>query len=284
MTMELVVLNDAAELLERASKVLMADEAAHCLPLGLLSMVVDGEGPSDIKPLLALVEDGGEAKAVALQTPPHNVVVSRGSERESLIFLAEALHERFPDLPGAIGPEPEAGDFVAQWERLSGRPGVLNRAERIFRCDRVTPPKGVPGSARKATLEDRDFLLRGLMAFQEEAIGRAGDPSEVAEMLERRFRSKGAGFFVWVDEEPTSMAGYSGRTPNGIRISAVYTPPDLRRRGYGSAVTAAATQTLLDEGRRRCFLFTDLANPTSNHIYREIGYEPVCDAGEYSFQ
>ena len=36
-------------------------------------------------------------------------------------------------------------------------------------------------------------------------------------------------------------------------------------------------------GRRFCFLFTDLANPTSNKIYQAIGYEPVCDVDQYGF-
>jgi predicted GNAT family acetyltransferase len=40
---------------------------------------------------------------------------------------------------------------------------------------------------------------------------------------------------------------------------------------------AAASQRQLDEGRTRCFLLTDLANPTANHIYEAIGYRPVRD-------
>lgn len=85
------------------------------------------------------------------------------------------------------------------------------------------------------------------------------------------------GLFVWHDPEsqPVSIAGYKGQTLNSVRIGPVYTLPDHRGRGYGSAVTAIATQALLDEGRRFVCLYTDLANPTSNHIYAEIGYEPV---------
>ena len=64
----------------------------------------------------------------------------------------------------------------------------------------------------------------------------------------------------------------------------MYTPPEHRRRGYGSAVTAAASQRNLDAGRRFCFLYTDLANPTSNKIYMDLGYEPVCDSVEYAFE
>jgi predicted GNAT family acetyltransferase len=40
---------------------------------------------------------------------------------------------------------------------------------------------------------------------------------------------------------------------------------------------------MLAEGRRFCFLFTDLGNPTSNHIYQEIGYRPVADVDVYRF-
>ena len=57
----------------------------------------------------------------------------------------------------------------------------------------------------------------------------------------------------------------------------MYTPPELRGRGYATALTAELSQRLLDGrlfegGRRFCFLYTDLANPTSNAIYERIGY------------
>ncbi len=57
-----------------------------------------------------------------------------------------------------------------------------------------------------------------------------------------------------------------------------------RRQGYASSCVAALSQTLLDQGRKYCFLFTDLANPTSNHIYQAIGYQPICDMNEYWFE
>ena len=46
---------------------------------------------------------------------------------------------------------------------------------------------------------------------------------------------------------------------------------------------AAASQVQLYAGRQFCFLYTDLANPTSNHIYAEIGYEPIRDVNVISF-
>jgi len=56
-----------------------------------------------------------------------------------------------------------------------------------------------------------------------------------------------------------------------------------KRWGYGGAVTATVSAERLAAGRQFCFLYTDLANPTSNRIYLNIGYEPVCDSLDYAF-
>jgi predicted GNAT family acetyltransferase len=92
------------------------------------------------------------------------------------------------------------------------------------------------------------------------------------------------GAYLWEDGEPVSLAGCGSPTPNGIRVGPVYTPPARRGRGYASALTAQLTSLLLSSGHRFCFLFTDLANPTSNRIYQRIGYEPVSDVDEYRFR
>jgi predicted GNAT family acetyltransferase len=59
-------------------------------------------------------------------------------------------------------------------------------------------------------------------------------------------------------------------------------------RGYATALTAELSQRLLDGrlfegGRRFCFLYTDLANPTSNAIYERIGYVRVAESAEIVF-
>ena len=87
---------------------------------------------------------------------------------------------------------------------------------------------------------------------------------------------------MW-EGQPVSLAGFGGPTPNGLRIGPVYTPPQHRGHGYGSAVTAAASHVALDRGKRFCFLYTDLANPTSNAIYERIGYVRVCEAAMVAF-
>ena len=62
------------------------------------------------------------------------------------------------------------------------------------------------------------------------------------------------------------------------------TPPDHRGHGYASALTAFVTQAQFDVGRRFVFLFTDIANATSNKIYQAIGYEAVIDIDQWTFE
>ena len=68
-----------------------------------------------------------------------------------------------------------------------------------------------------------------------------------------------------------------------MRVAPVYTPPDERGHGYATALVADLSRELLARGRRWCFLYADLANPSANRIYRAIGYRPVADALQLRF-
>jgi predicted GNAT family acetyltransferase len=139
---------------------------------------------------------------------------------------------------------------------------------------------------RVADGADRPLLLDWVTAFAGEALpgGALADSARLERSVDARLAGGDAGFGIWeVGGRAMSLAGFGGPTPNGIRIGPVYTPPELRGRGYASALTAAVTQLQLDRGRRFCFLYTDLANPTSNAIYIRIGYEKVCDSRELAF-
>ena len=104
-----------------------------------------------------------------------------------------------------------------------------------------------------------------------------------ARFIDHRLTADDAGAVLWEDEQIVSLAAFGNPTPNGIRIGPVYTPPEYRRRGYASALVAELSERLLAK-RRFCFLFTDLANPTANRIYEQIGYRRVCEAAEIVFE
>jgi predicted GNAT family acetyltransferase len=272
--------DDPAGFLEAAAPLLLEDEARHNLILGLVA------GLRDLPTLypdyrLWLVEDGGAAVGAALRTPPHNLAVARPRAEGALEALAASIDD---ELPGVVGALPEADAFAGLW---SGRTGASARgrvALMIYALEAVRPVTGVPGHSRDATSADRPLLLEWWRAFSiEVGHARPGDDAEIARAVDRRLTADGAGFVLWEHDGPVSFAGFGGRTPNGIRIGPVYTPPSLRGRGYASAVVAALSAQLLSGGRRFCFLYTDASNPASNKIYQRIGYEYVCDSAEIVF-
>ena len=277
--------DDAAEFLAEAEPLLLADEARHNLILGIAGNVRDGVY-EDFR--LWLVRDGGEVVAAALRTPPFNLILAQPRSTEALAALAEAVAAE--ELPGVVGAEPEVHRFAELWSRQRGAQARTNMRQGVYALEHVEPLPAAPGSARAATVDDRELALRWLIAFADEALHEGGPGGDrAAVVLDYRLSSPSAGFLLWEDTgNPVSLAGWGGATPNGIRVGPVYTPPELRGRGYATALTAELSQKLLDGrlfegGRRFCFLYTDLANPTSNAIYERIGYRRVAESAEVAF-
>lgn len=264
--------------LAQAGEFLGAREAEHNLILGLSSRLQVAPLLYGEPPYFAVVEEDGRVVGVTMRTPPHNLIVSEIDDHAAIGPLVEDARAMFGSLPGVVGPKEPAARFAQVWGGAR-----LELAQRAFQAVHVEPPSGVSGRMRDYERADRELAARWMDAFAEEALPEP-PPGTSEEFVDHREADPDAGLVLWEDEgKPVSMAGFGGRTPNGIRIGPVYTPPELRGRGYASALTAAVTQRLLDGGLRFCFLFTDLANPTSNSIYQRIGYEPVGDVDQWTF-
>jgi predicted GNAT family acetyltransferase len=274
---------DADAFREHAGEFLAAREAEHNLILGLSSRLRHDPLLFGEAPYLAVAEERGRVVGAALRTPPHNLVLSEIDDEQAIEPIAADVRAVFETLPGAVGPAQVVARFAELWQLETGARGRCALAQRIFRAESVEPPRGVAGRMRPYAEPDRELATRWFDAFVAEALpDEHPEPAEGA--LDRRLDEPEGGLVFWEDGEGAAcMAGYAGPTPNGIRIGPVYTPPELRGRGYGSALTAALTQQLLDGGRRFCFLFTNLANPTSNRIYQRIGFRPVSDVDQWSF-
>jgi uncharacterized protein len=272
---------DAAEWLRRAGPLLLADEARHNLILGLAGTLRDQPGLYPTHELW-LVEDGDAVVGAALRTPPYRLVLAQPAAPGVTDALAAALQE----VPGVVGAVPEAHELAAAWQAKTGAEIRRGHAQGVYRLERVRPARTASGSSRAATDDDRPLLLEWLHAFSLEALGEAEpDQANLERMLALRLGpSPESGFVLWEDGGvPVSATGFGSPTPNGTRIGPVYTPPSARGRGYASALVGEVSQAQLDAGRCFCFLYTDLANPTSNKIYVDLGYERVCESMELDF-
>jgi len=283
MTLTLRRPDDVDAFLETAGDFLAAREAEHNLMLGICSVIrTSPERFTEDPPRFITVADAaGRIVVATLRTPPQNQVLSCVDDPEAVDLLVDALVDE--SLPGLLGPKAGASRFAGLWTETTGQPAQLELAERIFRLERIIPPaRPAPGSWRYGDSSDRELVLRWWIAFLAEAMPQGPPPRDPEGAVDRAIESQW--IYLWEDVgQVVCMVGSGGETPNGIRIGPVYTPAEHRGRGYASALTAAASQDQLDRGRRFVFLFTDLANPTSNKIYQAIGYAPVCDVDVYRF-
>jgi GNAT superfamily N-acetyltransferase len=287
--MELVRHASAASLLAVAGDFLVAREAEHNLPLGILGTLRDQPDLHPEAPYLATVADAGGIALVGVRTPPYGVVlsepgVSGGRLDAAVDALVLDLASADPAMHSALGPRSVVGPFAVAWRVATGRVATTESNERIYRLSRVIPAGPANGGWRLADEGDAALLRAWLHAFHVEALP-AGSPQPDQDVyVGRLVRREDRFAYLWeVDGAAVSLAVAGARTPSGRRIGPVYTPPDARGHGYASAVTAAASADQLARGARFCFLFTDLANPTSNAIYRRIGYEPVSDVDQVRF-
>ena len=266
--------------LDTARAFLLEAEAENNLILGLAGEMADLEPLPDPPPFFATLQDRGRVVGCVFRTPPLNVGMTRMPDVAVPLAVRGVADACGRDVPGVMGPLETIREFASVWAASNGVEAVPTMRMGIYAVEEVRPPASpAPGAMRVAEAADGPLLQDWFRRFADEAgIG----PADVTEEVRALVASRRA--FLWEDGQPVCMAVAKGPTPNGIRIGYVYTPPTSRQRGYGSTLVAALTQRMLDGGRSFCFLYTDLANPTSNEIYRRLGYERVADAGEIRFQ
>ena len=270
MTYELVRHAGPGDFLQRAESWLLASEAEHNLHLSLAYARRDA-GATGADVLFDTVEQDGDLVGCVIRTPPHKLLIT-SMPPEAAPDIVGPVAELYDEIPAVLGPADSAVAVASAWTALKGGGWETGMQQRIYRLDQVEPVRPVPGAMRLATMDDLELLTDWGTGFARDAghvflLVR----EQVNRMIERQ------DLHIWQDESPASMAVAQGATPNGCRVGYVYTPPELRGRGYASALVARLSQRMLDSGMTFCVLYTDLGNPTPNAIYQRIGYNAICD-------
>jgi RimJ/RimL family protein N-acetyltransferase len=77
----------------------------------------------------------------------------------------------------------------------------------------------------------------------------------------------------WVLQDGKQLVAYTAfnaRLPDIVQVGGVWTPPDLRGRGYGRCAVAASLLQARAEGARRAILFT--SNASGARAYEALGF------------
>lgn len=122
------------------------------------------------------------------------------------------------------------------------------------------------------TEDAQDLCVRWRTAFCEESMACTPDEAaeraviDIAHYLEHdthRVLMKG--------EEPLAMTGFNAMLPQVVQIGGVYTPPDLRSRGYARLAVALHLAEARARGVTKAIL--SAANVAAARAYEAIGFE-----------
>ncbi|MGC3002350.1 GNAT family N-acetyltransferase [Streptomyces sp. G35A] len=275
--------DDLDDFLARAGAFLRSRSAPHTVAL-TVTEALRTRGPhtyGDGTPEFGVLERDGTARAALLRTPPHRLQLTAltGEDADALAALLAGLGR---PLPGVQSDRDTAAAFAGAWHRRTGARATLYQRQRLYRLGALTAPRPVPpGRPRVAREADREQLVTWYREFCD-AVGER-NLQRPGEWADAHIARGGVTFWETPDGAPAAMACLSPEVAGQVRVAGVYTPPRLRGRGYAGAVTAEVSRAALEGGAAEVLLFTDLANPTSNGLYRRIGYRPVADFAVYDF-
>ena len=270
---------------------LLLNEVKNNLPLGILYKIEEkNKNSREDAPLLGRITAAGENILLTIMTPPRDLVIA-GSSQADPVQLEEAVNlaaaelsspARCLNLPGVLGEKLLAEAFRDAWVSRTGLDSKLVMEQRIFKLEKVKPVQKSPGKLRPARTAELDLLTDWYINFCQESLNKDPSEEESRESLEKAIQE--TRLYCWeIEDRPVCSVSKSRILKTTAAIAFVYTPKDMRKQGYATSAVAELSQKILEEGYQSCCLFTDLANPTSNSIYRRIGYHPVCDFNLYKF-
>lgn len=264
---------------ERTWDLLAARPAENTVALTVIESVRAGHRWSPKPMLFGWYDTDGVTGAVSM-TPPYGLLLAAVPDH-AVDELVAALRANAVSVPGVSGDTATVDRFATAWT-AAGRLRATTMRTQLYILGTLRPPVPPPsGRSRLACRADFETAVDWFRKFQTESGALAVD----AELLVRDRLENGL-LWLWEDDAGTVVSlAARNRTASGVaRVGPVYTPPEHRRRGYGAAVTAACTRDALEHDAEHVVLFTDLANPTSNAIYQEIGYQPVQEQKIVNFE
>jgi len=287
--MQFIQYNDVNAFYAATRDTLLLHEAQNIIPLGNALIGARGEDKTSWRDpanwFMCTVSDYNGILLTAIMTPPHNLALyatNNQNNPEVITCLIEGLVEAGVIIPGILAEKSHAEMFASLYITRHQRAAKILMSQRIYELTEVNPAiKKAP--LRLAQERDMSFLPYWSEHFMQEGLDRPfaiGDDADAHRYLLRTGRT----YIMEDGGTPVSMTKITREIETVCVIAGVYTPPYFRNRGYATASTAAISQIGLNKGYKKCVLYTDLANPTSNSIYQKIGYKAIGDSLMMGFE
>ncbi len=211
---------------------------------------------------------------LALQTPGPETL-------EPVARAAVARSGR--ELTGLTGPWAHV-EAARRGLGFATRKTSLNSREDLFSLEladlRVPEPLASGRvQCRRPRSDELELAARWRRAFSVEALGRADGAGmlEAARAETARLQGQRSQWMLVERDRPVAYSAFNARLPDVVQVGGVWTPPELRGRGYARAVVAGSLLEARREGTERAILFTeDLA---ARRAYEALGFRVVGDYG-----
>ncbi len=211
---------------------------------------------------------------VLVQAPADTAAVARAAVRQS----------RRP-VTGFSGPWSQV---VAAREALglAAARATRNSRDDLYALDLarlIVPEPLVTGavSCRHPRPPELDQLVAWRVAFALEALGAADstalrDASRADVLLHHE---RGADWVLLAGKTLVAYSVFNAMLPDIVQIGGVWTPPEMRGRGYARSVVAGSLVAARKQGVERAVLFADPDNSMARAAYLAIGFRIVGDYG-----
>ncbi|WP_242264704.1 GNAT family N-acetyltransferase [Bacillus cereus group sp. BfR-BA-01422] len=268
---QLHVYEEIVNFKEEVTLFLEKNEQENNLILGVLQMVH--------QPIfMGIAKQGEEIAVVFLQTEEKKQIIVATSEmaEEDIVELAKKLAKVYPNVPGLIGNKKIVQRLAEEIAVLENKKTTVAMEQGIYELKQVKKKWNGDEVFREVNSDELTLIEKWIYQFCEDV--NLPTTKEEAKQTAHTLITNHRLFGLEVDGKLVSVAAKTRPTKNNITVNFVYTPKEERKKGYASNCVAALSQRMLDEGYKTTTLYTDLANPTSNKIYQEIGYEQIAES------
>lgn len=195
----------------------------------------------------------------------------------------EAVRASGRDILGLIGSSDQVDPVWADLRRAESTL-QLDETEHMFslRLDNLLIPEPMRAgrvSGRRAKPRDLDLLVPWLVAYSVEALGDEDTPA-LQEQLRAGTQRSIAERRTWILEaqgRPVACSSFNIAIREAVQVGGVYTPPELRSRGYGRSAVAASLLDARTEGVGTAILFTGVDNVAAQRAYMALGFRNIGD-------
>jgi RimJ/RimL family protein N-acetyltransferase len=137
------------------------------------------------------------------------------------------------------------------------------------------------GRLRGRRIEPRDVerLTAWRVGFSLESLGEQESPALWSQCRASVERGMVEGRIWLLEDEgrPVSTTAFNTAIREAVQVGGVWTPPELRSRGYARAAVAVSLLAAHVEGAERGILFTGKENVPAQRAYEALGFRNVGD-------